>query len=107
MSMDGCSLHIFRACNVNAHQLVQLLQPFGGRLPMNEVQLRELTTALRRVGHIVEHTPNNIAQSLHSNRHSRPGQYYNNAANEVIGFESFFSQDVDKNKLIEVMTTLS
>ena len=56
---------------------------------MHEVQFRELTTALRRVGHIVEHTPNNIAQSLHSNRQARPGQYYNNAVNEVPGLESF------------------
>ena len=73
MSIEGLSLQILRTRSVNSQQLFQCLQSFNGRLPTNEVQFRELTSSLRRVGHILGHTPNSIAQRLHNNRQSRPG----------------------------------
>ena len=99
MSIEGLSLHILRCCNVNSQQLIQFLQPFAGRLLTNEVQFRELTSSLRRVGHILEHTPSNIAQSLHNNRQSRPGQYWaqeehgwNNEAGTTLQYQQCSTQ---------------
>ena len=75
MSIEGCALQLLRACQVNSAQLIQFLQPYGNRLPTTEAQFRELQSSLRRVGHIVEHAPSNIASSLHGDRQARPGQY--------------------------------
>ena len=36
---------------------------------------------MRRIGHIVEHAPNNLGQLLHGNRQARRGEYYNNEDN--------------------------
>ena len=56
MSIEGMRLQILRGRNVNSQQLIQSLQPFVGRLPTNDAQLVELTSSLRRAGHILERT---------------------------------------------------
>ena len=61
MSTEGYSLMILRAIGVSDDQLVNLLQPFGGRLPANDRDFGNMKAALRRMGHILEHTPGNIA----------------------------------------------
>ena len=64
MSIEGCSLQVLRACNIHSQRLFTLLQPFGGRLPQNDQQFREMCTQLRRFGHISENAPGNIATAL-------------------------------------------
>ena len=71
MSTEGCALQLLRACGVNTTQLMQLLQPFGTNLPRNEQELSAMANAMRRMGHILENSPGNIASSLHGNRHGR------------------------------------
>ena len=76
MSIEGCSLQILRACNIQSQHLLTLLQPFGGRLPQNDQQLRDMCTQLRRFGHISEGAPGNIASALQGPfRQARPGAY--------------------------------
>ena len=57
MSIEGMPLQILRACDETSQQLIQFLQPFAGRLPTREAQFLELTSSLRRVGHMLEHSP--------------------------------------------------
>ena len=76
MSIEGCSLQILRACNIQSQHLLTLLQPFGGRLPQNDQQLRDMCTQLRRFGHISEGAPGNIASALQGSfQQARPGAY--------------------------------
>ena len=64
MSVPGYSMALLRACGVNNEQLLQVLAPIGGRLPTNEGELNQMQAYLRRMGHILEAFPNNIAQTL-------------------------------------------
>ena len=41
-----------------------LLQPYGNRYPSTEIEFNGMTAMLRRIGHIIEHAPNNIASAL-------------------------------------------
>ena len=60
LTPEGFSWLLLRACGVNDTQLLQLLHPLQGRLPQNLQQYRELQQSLRRMGHILEHSPANI-----------------------------------------------
>ena len=76
MSIEGCSLQVLRACNIQSQHLFTLLQPFGGRLPRDDQQFRDMCTQLRRFGHISENAPGNIATALQGPfRQARPGAY--------------------------------
>jgi len=66
MSIEGLAWILLKSCQINDTQLLNLLQPFGGRFPTTEQELRDLYGALRRMGHIMERRPNNIAQQLRS-----------------------------------------
>ena len=57
MSNEGCALQLLRACGVQAQHLFNVLQPFGGQLPQNDVQFQELCAQLRHYGHISENAP--------------------------------------------------
>ena len=73
MSSEGCALQLLRACGVNTTQLMQLLQPFNTNLPRNEQELSAMANSMRRMGHILENTPGNIASSLRG--HHRHGSH--------------------------------
>ena len=64
MSMQGLAWILLRACAVNDTQLMTLLQPFGGLFPADAAQYQQLCTLLRRMGHIIERSPGNIASQL-------------------------------------------
>ena len=61
MTPEGFSWLLLRACGVNDTQLLQLLHPLQGRFPQTLPQYRELQQGLRRMGHILEHSPGNLA----------------------------------------------
>ena len=62
-SVEGCAMTLLgqHCCAVNAQQLITFLQPFGGRLPNTEEELLALLSQMKRIGHILEHAPNNLA----------------------------------------------
>ena len=68
MSWEGCALQLLRARNAPAQQTMQFLQPFHRRLPQDEAEFILLSAHTRRIGHILEHSPNNIGQALHGNQ---------------------------------------
>ena len=68
VSTETAALILLRACNVSSAQFQTLTQPFGLRLPANEPELAQLGHHLRRMGHIVEHHPHNIASGLHGSQ---------------------------------------
>ena len=61
---------------IGPQDLMALIAPFGNRLPTTERALQEMIGVIRRVKHITEHHPNNIAYSLGAPHEPRPGQYY-------------------------------
>ena len=62
---------LIRAVGVSHMQMTHLLAPLRGRLPESEEQLNELVHYIRRMGHILEHRPGNIASAA-SGRSSTP-----------------------------------
>ena len=64
VSIETGALLLLRACGVSAEQFQVLTQPFGLRLPTTEPEFAAMTHHLRRMGHIVERYPNNIASGL-------------------------------------------
>ena len=71
LSVQGLSFVLLRAVGVTDTQLLNLLQPFNGNYPDTETRFRALQQGLRRMGHILEHHPGNIAQMLQRGAHSR------------------------------------
>eukprot|EP00969_Alexandrium_andersonii_P023945 1045140-Alexandrium_andersonii.AAC.1 len=59
--------------------MIQFLQPCQGRLPTTEQKFLLLQSHMRRIGHILEHSPNNLGQLLRGNRQARPGEYFTGA----------------------------
>ena len=72
MSVQGISWLLLRACGVSDSQLINLLQPTMGLFPATQEQYNAMCTALRRMGHIIEHHPGNIASSLRGGGHHAP-----------------------------------
>ncbi|MFM7987037.1 MAG: hypothetical protein ACKPKO_47765, partial [Candidatus Fonsibacter sp.] len=56
------------------------LQPCQGRLPQDEAEFAILSSHMRRIGHILEHSPNNLGQVLHGNRQAASGEYFTDTA---------------------------
>ena len=67
ISVQGLAWLLLRACGVNDNQLLTLLQPFQGLFPATPDQYQQLCTGLRRMGHIIERSPGNIASQLRGN----------------------------------------
>ena len=64
MTWEGYAWIFLRAIGVNGMQLVQILQPFQGQFPTTEPQMEDMFLTLRRQGHIMENSPNNLAHAL-------------------------------------------
>ena len=56
--------HLLKAIGVGEEQLERLLIPTNGEFPSTDVEYRNLLTALRKRGHIIEGRPGNIAGAL-------------------------------------------
>ena len=86
VSTETASLLLLRAVGVNHGQFQQLTQPFGYRLPTNEAEYLIMTSAIRRLGHIVESHRDNIASTLRSgNRDSNSNSYWAGDAEQTGG----------------------
>ena len=92
MSVEGAALQLLRACHVNPSQLMTLLQPLNNHLPTTEAEFRQLQDRMRRIGHVLEHAPNNVAQSLRGNQEARQGAYaaLQNAASTTPTMNAYF-----------------
>ena len=72
VSWEGLSWILVKAVGISDNQLVQILQPYQGVLPSNQGQFDQLRLSLRRMGHILENYPGNLAQSVR-NRNGASG----------------------------------
>ena len=66
ISIPGLCWLLLKALEVTDNQLMQLLARTDGRMPVTEAEFAALKLQLRRMGHILEHAPNNIAAALRS-----------------------------------------
>ena len=53
-------------------------------MPANENAYIKLQSNVRRIGHIFEHTPNNIGQLIRGNRQVGPEEYFTETQNTYI-----------------------
>ena len=88
MNIQGIVWILFRALRLSTEQFTNLLQPLQGRLPQTEQEYDELRLRIRRLGHIIERNPGNIASTLgvnsRNNNNTRAffGQQNDQAAQE-------------------------
>ena len=68
MDVPGYATIIFRACGVTPEQMLQALQPLQGRMPTTDAEFNSVCSYLRRMGHVLEAFPHNIASSLGRSR---------------------------------------
>lgn len=64
MNWEGTAWLIIKAVGCSHQQLLTLLQPFNNTMPRTEQEYAQLCTSLRRMGHVLERSPYNIASSL-------------------------------------------
>ena len=64
LNVEGMAWVLLRAVGVNDQQLLTLLQPTQGRFPRTTAELDALQVLLRRMGHVIEHAPGNLAAAL-------------------------------------------
>ena len=70
LSIQGLVWLLLRACEVDDIQLMQLLAPFNGLFPANQAEYDRLIILLKRMGHIIENSPGNVASQLRSQQSS-------------------------------------
>ena len=66
MTWEGYTWLLLKAIGINSCQLISTLQPLQGRFPNTEAEFEQMCMTLRRMGHILEHTPGNLASALKS-----------------------------------------
>ena len=74
---------------------MQFTAPFNGRMPSTEDQFLAMQASMRRVGHILEHSPNNIAQSLLQPRQAKSGAYLADDTASAFMTDSMASDNLD------------
>ena len=82
MDVPGYATIIFRACGVTPEQMLQSLQPLQGRMPTTDAEFNAVCSYLRRMGHVLEAFPHNIASSLGRGRGSHSTLLGVDGANE-------------------------
>lgn len=76
ISTESAALILLRAVGVTSGQFQRLTQPYGLRLPNTEQEFSQMLHNLRRMGHIVEHHPSNIATTLNRPAGNSSSQAY-------------------------------
>ena len=64
MLWEGYAWLLLKAHGINGSQPLNLLQLFQGHMPTSEAEFNAMQMSLRRMGHILEHQPGNIASQL-------------------------------------------
>ena len=64
LSVSHVAATIISATGVSADQFQRLLEPTNGLLPRTGQELTALRTRIRRMGHVIEQYPNNLASQL-------------------------------------------
>ena len=82
-SVEACALQLLKVCSCSATQLMTFTAPFSGRFPATEAEFLAMQVNMRCVGHIIEHSPKSIAQSLLPARQAKPGAYLAEDAEEA------------------------
>eukprot|EP00971_Amphidinium_carterae_P022422 442153-Amphidinium_carterae.1 len=90
---EPTSLMLLKACGVTHHQFLQLTQSIGHRLPSTEAEFEELCRQLRRLGHILEQYPNNVAQQLGTRASVPPASGHRQAYYQENAWDDPWHQD--------------
>ena len=87
---------LLRACKVNNDQYIQLLTPFQMRFPNNEQEFRNMELGIRRLGHILDGHPNNLASQLRNwTNPGRGGQFTGFAGAAQVGNDGGYAGGTD------------
>ena len=72
INWEGTACMLVKAVGCSHQQLLTLLQPFSNTMPRTDIEYGQLVTSLRRMGHVLERSPYNIASSLGSQNNRGP-----------------------------------
>ena len=86
MSIQGLSFLLLKAIGVTDQQLLTLLMPFNGNYPGTEMQYQQLQMSLRRMGHVLENNPGNIAQALRGTSQANTQRMFVTNAGDTCGW---------------------
>ena len=64
MPVQALTWLLLRACQVSVNQMVTLLQQLAGLYPSSQDEFNQLRTQMKRMGHIIERSPGNLATHL-------------------------------------------
>ena len=64
MNTEAVAMTFLRAVGITDEQLLQILAPLSGRFPNTDAELRQMIAYIRRMGHILERSPGNVASAL-------------------------------------------
>ena len=76
MSIQGLTWILLRAIGMSENDFINLLQPLQGQMPSTAQEYRELLLRIRRMAHIREGTPNNIASAIRTRGGERNQEYH-------------------------------
>ena len=65
------SMMLLRALHIDRWHARELLQPLGGRFPMDKAQYELVVQRIRQYAHLVEHFPGNVNDALNPHRRIR------------------------------------
>jgi hypothetical protein len=83
VTIEGQSLMLLKALRFTKEHILTIPQPFGARLPSTEEQFTSMTQHLRRVCHILEHSPNNVGDAIAGQWHqAHSGAYWTDAGED-------------------------
>ena len=68
MSYEGLTLMILKAVGPSDAQLLQILHPLDQQFPTTQAHFFTMLQTIRRMGHILEHSPGNLASALGGSR---------------------------------------
>ena len=68
MSWEGYTWILLRTIGVSSQDLISILQPVQGQFPSTEPEFEAMCMTIRRMGHIRENAPHNIAHALRGDR---------------------------------------
>ena len=61
---EGLSFLLLRAAGVSQQQLMMILQHYNMAYPTTPQQMAHMQNQLRRMGHMIERSPNNLASAV-------------------------------------------
>ena len=82
MSYEGLSFMLLKIVGPSDAQILQILQPTNNNFPVTQAEFYAMLHSLRRMGHILEHHPGNIASQMRSGHRESSRTHFTQASDD-------------------------